>query len=649
MNRKYFAYAIIAILIAFSIGMFAISVHFSSAPVEAQEVPTEPPASPPSTPDSLAPPSPPPVRTEVICAGFRLDSWCDRSGYFWDGEIDGDDPYLHYISCAAGHKYWSCNPIFRRRHANCRAPAPRQTTTQTVRQTSSSQAQSPSQSPSQNPPASPPQSSCTAPTLTFKKWVIGQSATDFPTEDKPTTFITNEETSCDVEVQVTYNGSQPPNTCELTGVSFTVTMSHGFTVSSTKTVPPSGSGFSKVWTYRATLTGDQSNRRLPRNHKKAKVCDGERLPNGPDNSDKLDYPGRYGKPIEVKINATGTYSGGTVTLPEETVTQDQRDGIRQEYVDYNHNVIPARTYFKSGASSIYNWGHYHYLIDEGLQSKRAAWAGHAGASLVVKSGYRHPWHNFRCAKAQLKYLHGLHQYGCALDVSGDLNGNGTITKDEQRKLVAAGKKATGGTRWSWEYGAPGYHVHTDWRPTNWIPADGTTTYTVESAVPPPSSSGDSDDGDGGDDDDSGDSGGGGDTAPAAPSAPTTPATPKTTPTTPTRTPTTVACGNTQTRSNACIYGGRATSRTAHRTTCAAGHTYWGCNRNGVAIHSRHTTSSGSSTRRSSTVTCGNTQTRSNACIYGGRATSRRAHRTTCAAGHEYWGCNRNGVAIHSRH
>ena len=148
MNRNMFVYAIIAVFIAFSIGMFAISVHFSSAPVEAQEVPTGPPSTPPPAPPSPPSPSPPPVRTEVSCAGFWLDWYCDRSlGSF--GEIDGDDPYLHYISCAAGHKHWSCNPIFRRRHANCRAPAPASTsTTQTARQTSSSSAQSPSQSPS---------------------------------------------------------------------------------------------------------------------------------------------------------------------------------------------------------------------------------------------------------------------------------------------------------------------------------------------------------------------------------------------------------------------------------------------------------------------------------------------------------------------
>ena len=583
MNRKYVAYAIIAILLALSIGVLAISlgVHFSSAPVAAQEVPTEPPPSPPSTPDSLAPPSPPPVRTEVICAGFRLDSWCDRSGYFWDGEIDGDDPYLHYIPCAAGHKHWSCNPIFRRRHANCRAPAPRQTTTQTVRQTSSSRAQSPSQSPSQNPPASPPQSSCTKPKVHFKTWTVGGPKGRVKAKD--TSFITNSETTCKVYAEVTYDSGQDASTtCEITSASWTVTMSHGFTVkASTVDTDSTGSGLSEVWTYEATLTGPEM--KTPKNWD----CNERWETKGPRNSDKKEYAGRNQQRMHMEIEFSGSYSGGTVKV-SQTLTQIPRDGIRQEYVDYNLNIIPDRGDFRSNSNIRYNWGHYpDWAIDYDLPGRHKEWAkwvdpSFTTADLELSSGYRHPYHNFYCVGATAK--HGLHHYGLALDVSADLDNSGAATNAEKLRVEDGARKAGVDSRHIFRYGNT-KHIHADWRPTDWATRRVTANSTIgtpKSVVPapaptPPSNNGGSG---GGGSDDGGDSGGGGDSAPAAPAAPTTPATPKTTPTT----PTTVRCGNRWRGNSACSSGGRASSRTAHESTCGAGHTYWSCNRNAVAWH-----------------------------------------------------------------
>lgn len=326
MNRSTFVYAIIVVLIAFSIG-----VLFSGAPAEAQ-------------------------RTRCIRADLYGLAACNLGGY-----VKSRNSREHLKQCDAGHWYYECWDVARRVHtahnAPAPAPAPRQTTTQTTRQ---SRVQTPSQTPSQPPsqpaprrPAQPQQQSCTAPTLTYKKWVIGQSATDLPNTDKPTTFITTSETSCYIEVQVGYDGSQGSNTCELTGVSFTVTMSHGFT--GTPTVTPSGDGFSKVWTYKATLKGNKSLRLT------GARCDGNWVPSGPGNSDKPEYPGRDGA-MWVTIAASGTYSGGTVTLPPETVTQSLVDGLQQEYVDYDKNVIPSGCHFNlypSGDSNLkYNWGHY---------------------------------------------------------------------------------------------------------------------------------------------------------------------------------------------------------------------------------------------------------------------------------------------------
>ncbi len=506
MNRKYFAYAIIAILIAFSIGMLAISlgVHFSSAPVEAA----------------------------TLCA---LGSFCGRAGL-----VSGSDSLEHLATCAAGHRYWSCTEGFRVQHVNCRAPAPTPAPAPAPTPapapapapTPASRAQTPSQ-PVQTPPASPQQQSCTAPTVHFKTWTVGGpydpgSAKQTRAIPKDTSFITNTETTCKVYAEVTYNGSQSSTTCELTGVSFNVKMSHSFAVSGTPTVTPSGSGFSTVWTYEATLTGPNSSRRSgPR-------CDHNNR--GPGRPRKIDYPARNQTLMWMTLDFTGTYAGGTVKAPTVTLNQSTRDGIRQEYVDFDMNVVPDRSHFKSGPDSIYNWGHYNSTMDEGLAAMRAAWASQCvnltKTDFVVTSGYRHPYHNHRCVRgvsvSKTKRWHGLHQYGCALDISGkivynedgtlnyskttlpDANGSGKPTPADREYMEAAAKKA--GAHYTNVYSSG--HVHADWRPTDWIPAEG-------SRLGPPrttktKTAGGGSGGSGGSGGGSGDSGGSGDTAPAAP-------------------------------------------------------------------------------------------------------------------------------------
>ena len=584
MNRKYFAYAIIAILIAIFVGL-----HLSSAPAEARW---------------------------VRCHMNLAIPPCDRDG----GWVRSTDYFKHRVKCRAGHTYWICHAPSRREHSwsRCRAPAPTPAPTPAPAPTPTPapaptptpapRAQTPSQ-PVQTPPASPQQQSCTAPTLTYKKWVIGRSATDFSTTDKPTTFITNEKTSCTVKVEVSYNGSQGPNTCELTGVSVTVTMSHGFTVSGTPTVTPSGSGFSKVWKYEATFTGGTP---------QMINCD----------SGTGKYGTRGGNPITVTINATGTYSGGTVTLLEKMVKQDERDGMRQEYIDYNLHrtlkVLPSRGWFKStlnvtapdGSSTFtvsprdshynaykktfprrksdnqeafYNWGHYDYVIDSKTEANYAVWMQHVDKvqsglrSEIITCRYRHPRHNRKIGGAE----YSTHQYGYALDVRGKRKADGTKMSKTEREIMrdAANHKTDAAAedadaRLAYISGIP--HVHADWAPT-WWNAHRTSasaqlrdmTEARDARRPSTTNnnggSSDDDDEDEDEDDDSdSDSGGSGDTAPAAPERPTT--------------PTTVACGNRWRGDGACSSGGRASSRTAHESTCGAGHTYWSCNRTAVAWH-----------------------------------------------------------------
>ena len=440
-------------------------------------------------------------------------------------------------------------------------------------------AQSPSQTPSQpapRPPAQPPQQSCTAPSIKFKSWTVGRSSGTESTF--PRSFITTTETTCKVKFEVTYDGSHDPSTtCEITSASWTVTMSHGFTVSGDPTEAPSGSGFSKVWTYEATLKGNSSLKNTG-----TKCDDDEKGPNL-----KPDFPGRNKKPMKLEVRFVGTVDSTRTSGVSITLTQDEIDGIRQEYVDYNRQIVPARGKFTRNSNSDFNWGHYEHLIDQGLDARREAWAKWTNSnftkeSFYATSGFRHPYHNSRCVPG---VQNSSHQYGNAIDVRGrkhydedsgawlnphmDFTGsNGTpdgkIDKYERNAMKQAAVNAGSFYEKIYRTG----HVHADWRPTDWNrygPNAGVTTLGPArsyNSAPSPS-----------DDDDSGDSGGTGDTAPAAPSVSPPPPPPPP-----------VLCGNSWRGSGACTSNRRTSSRTAHQSTCGAGHTYWGCNRTAVAWH-----------------------------------------------------------------
>ena len=192
----------------------------------------------------------------------------------------------------------------------------------------------------------------------------------------------------------------------------------------------------------------------------------------------------------MKLKATGTYSGGTVRASTIRLNQTLVDGIRQEYVDFDMNVVPDRSHFKYRPNSMYNWGHYTQMIDEGLANRRRHWAAHCNGTppatdLLVKSGYRHPYHNHRCVRgvsaSKTKNWHGLHQYGSALDIGGklpganrpeslipDANGDGRRTAADRDELLEAAEDA--GARYEYKY--PTGHVHADWGPVGWIPPKG---------------------------------------------------------------------------------------------------------------------------------------------------------------------------------
>ena len=100
----------------------------------------------------------------------------------------------------------------------------------------------------------------------------------------------------------------------------------------------------------------------------------------------------------------------------------------------------------------------------------------------------------------------------------------------------------------------------------------------------------------------------------------------------------VRCGHGR-NGNACRYGGWASSREAHKTTCPAGHRYYACSASGASFHAN------CRARRSGEVRCA----RGSYCRSGGWASSRNAHQTTCRQGHTYWSCWPSAVSRHRRH
>ena len=627
MNRNYFGYTGFAIFIAMCLCLS------SSTPVEAQMV--------------------------RCYLHVRNSNTCDRDGGWVYRTALG-----HVETCAAGHRYWGCHAYSRTTHANCRAPATtpapttRQTTSQTTtrqtttRQTTTRQSQSQTPQQEQTPRRQQPQESCKKPTLTLKKLVIGRSATDSAGLNVPITFITDTKTSCQVKAEITYYGSQPPNTCEITSGSWSVTMTHGFRVSGQASETTEGSGYSKVWKYEATFTDSRSD-----------VISSS--------SDK--YAARNKERIRLNLTFTGTHSGGTVTKSAQII-QDQVDGMRQEYIDYNlHHtlrVLPSRGWFvetlsvtapdgsstftvsprdsdynsyknsfssgsKKPQEAFYNWGHYDYLIDSKTEANYAIWMQHVDKrqlglrSEVITCRYRPPHHNKRVGGV----IHSTHQYGYALDVRGSHKSDGTeMSKTEREKMELAARDA--GARHYYISGIP--HVHADWAPTWWDDhRDNSGAQLRDMAAARDASRPSTTSNNGGSDDNDDSSSDSSDDSSSTTSTTTSPTVSNNGGGTGGGTggsDTRVRCGH----GNACSRGGYASSREAHKTTCPAGHSYYTCSATGTSRHAN------CRARGNGEVRCGN----GSWCRSGGWASSRNAHKVTCAAGHSYWGCNPTQVSRH---
>jgi hypothetical protein len=196
-------------------------------------------------------------------------------------------------------------------------------------------------------------------------------------------------------------------------------------------------------------------------------------------------PGGLGGPLSLTVQARADVNGQEC-VAGESVTQDELDQLRQEYVDLARRAVPDRSEFMDAAAfaarygSRYPWLHFEDLnwsvngntqarysyaiirpeLVEGLDRVRRAYRG-----IVINSGYRNPVHQI---EVNAPVRESLHQYGCAADLAvlpGP--GRGLPNEVDWRRLAEAACSAQ--AKWveplaSSGPNSPGCHVHVDYRP-----------------------------------------------------------------------------------------------------------------------------------------------------------------------------------------
>ena len=356
-----------------------------------------------------------------------------------------------------------------------------------------------------------------APALIFKSWKAGQGVTGGPSNaaTQPAdwkTFITTTETTCKLRVDVGYASIQHANYAPLTrvewkvsgaillsGLSETELKRHTFTFSGSPSQQGDTGSTSTTFSYNGN--GTLSSHWHPTG---GKILQRKYCPNykGTKNPQK-------GRDLEIKVKFIGYYGSDPnnqqkveIDLP---LAQDEKDQIRQEYVDQTR-LVPSRSDFK--ASNNYNHGHYSKMMDGGLSGFHQNWVNKCNelyrnpkkldafnlTDFSVNSGYRHPHHNVYHALG--KATHGLHQYGVALDVQTvDVDEDGTVDQvynneaqsGDAVKMEASAKSAGADYRASYKKYEDSQITHADWRNdyrTPWPPNINSSGQLVSEASEP---------------------------------------------------------------------------------------------------------------------------------------------------------------------
>ena len=334
-------------------------------------------------------------------------------------------------------------------------------------------------------------STLSAPQLKFTKWKAGQGQ-EYTASNPPHTFITDTETTCKITATVAYASSQPSSVYPLTGYTWEVTGSHGYTFTKETSASGAVGDVGTTFTLTASGRGNEHN-----------TSTGGHRP----------MRGRSEQPIKFTVKFIGEYGSGSgsnqQTVEEKVVfEQDEKDQMRQEYLDvrrlhethrtsstntkYGDLRIPGRGELtKSGQR--FNDGHYSYLINKSLEAKILHWwqacdkvayeelknadlkNDEGKKELRLTGGYRNPHHHVYHVYAgepadEIKYW-SLHQFGLALDVGAmDMDGKNGITNADRREMRDAAEDHAGA---SYSYYAG--HVHAQWGAVRNAPGGNSTS------------------------------------------------------------------------------------------------------------------------------------------------------------------------------
>ena len=310
--------------------------------------------------------------------------------------------------------------------------------------------------------------SMNAPLVKYKEWQVGRSDTGTDkNKAEHLSFITSTGTSCQFSASVGYQGgSQPQNTSPIDPDTVkwdVIDANHSMTFDK--------SSMSKNWSGKHPSKFDTSTSfnvvakvTVPR-YKTDTSC----TANDANRADRTPVH-RGNTKLAFKIKFTANTEDGQKVEVMLPLKQDDKDQIRQEYVDLNRPV-PERDDSKWTDENTYDFGHYEQMLDDGLAGYFQNWVDKMNererkdkaaltiANFTLNSGYRNPHHNHHHAEST-----GLssHMYGYALDVDGrDING--IAGADQQEMVEAAYAIRPNPARFSQKYKNK-THVHADWAP-----------------------------------------------------------------------------------------------------------------------------------------------------------------------------------------
>jgi hypothetical protein len=192
-----------------------------------------------------------------------------------------------------------------------------------------------------------------------------------------------------------------------------------------------------------------------------------------------------GGPLAITVRARVEQDGQSREA-SQTITQDERDILRQEYVDLKRESVPERYRFLDAAEYAERYGRrfpqirfeelnwsmnpvtgerYRYILVaerllEGLSRTRAAY----GRPLVFNSGYRNPT---RQVEVHAPVKESLHQYGLAADLAvlsdGAASQDGHASSGPHDWLAFAEAATAAGASWVEPLSESGGHLHVDFR------------------------------------------------------------------------------------------------------------------------------------------------------------------------------------------